>query len=111
MNTLRSILHALAAVSVAAPMVAAQRPTPPTRDPHTPGYVTATELPDGAVPSPDANGNFIVGPTHEPAPEMVVKDDVPHGTVHLFTMTSADGSTSSKKSPLTTSFLRCLPPR
>ncbi len=24
------------------------RPTPPTRDPHTPGYVTAKELPDGA---------------------------------------------------------------
>ena len=26
------------------------RPDPPTRDPHTPGYVEATELPDGAVP-------------------------------------------------------------
>src|SRR6266566_332006 len=24
------------------------RPTPPTRDPNTPGYVTAKELPDGA---------------------------------------------------------------
>ena len=24
------------------------RPAPPTRDPHTPGYVTAKELPDGA---------------------------------------------------------------
>ena len=23
------------------------RPTPPTRDPHTPGYVQAKELPDG----------------------------------------------------------------
>ena len=66
------------------------RPTPPTRDPHTPGYVTATELPDGTVPPPDANGNFIIGSTHERAPEMVVKDDVPHGAVHLFTMSSAD---------------------
>ncbi len=52
--------------------------------------MTATELPDGALPSPDQNGNFIVGPTHERAPEMVVRDDVPHGTVHVFTMSSAD---------------------
>jgi hypothetical protein len=27
-----------------------ERPIPPTRDPHTPGYVTAKELPDGSVP-------------------------------------------------------------
>jgi len=33
----------------------------PIRDPHTPGYVIATELPDGAIPSPDAYGNFIIG--------------------------------------------------
>ena len=48
------------------------RPTPPTRDPNTPGYVTAKELPDGTVPPPDVDGNFIVGPTHNPAPEMTV---------------------------------------
>jgi iron(III)-enterobactin esterase len=66
------------------------RPTPPTRDPHTPGFVTAKELPDGAVPPPDANGNFIIGPTHKPAPEMIVRDGVPQGTVHEFTMSSAD---------------------
>ncbi len=46
-----------------------RRPVPPTRDPHTPGYVKATELPDGAVPDPSKNGNFIIGPTHTPAPE------------------------------------------
>ena len=40
------------------------RPTPPTRDPNTPGYVTAKELPDGAIPPADADGNFIIGPTH-----------------------------------------------
>lgn len=68
----------------------APRPTPPTRDPRTPGYVEATELPDGAVPPADAEGNFIIGPTHTPAPEMAVRDDVPHGTVHTFTMSSAD---------------------
>ncbi len=66
------------------------RPTPPTRDPHTPGYVTATELPDGEVPSADAGGNFIIGPTHHPAPETLVQTNVPHGTVYEFTMSSAD---------------------
>jgi iron(III)-enterobactin esterase len=90
MTIIRSATGAIAALFISASLAAAQRPTPPTRDPHTPGYVTATELPDGAVPSPDANGNFIIGPTHERAPEMVVRDDVPHGAVHQFTMSSAD---------------------
>ncbi len=66
------------------------RPTPPTRDPNTPGYVTAKELPDGAVPPPDADGNFIIGPTHNPAPEMTVQDGVPQGTIYNLTMNSAD---------------------
>ena len=69
---------------------AAARPTPPTRDPHTPGYVSATELPDGAVPSPGVDGNFIIGPTHAPAAEVVARDGVPKGTVLTFTMRSAD---------------------
>jgi len=75
-----------------APPVAAHpaRPTPPTRDPHTPGYVTATELPDGASPSADADGNFIIGPTHNPAPEMSEHEGVPQGAVYEFTMSSAD---------------------
>ena len=66
------------------------RPVPPTRDPHTPGYVQAKELPDGEVPPADADGNFIIGPTHNPAPEMTVQDGVPQGTIHTFTMNSAD---------------------
>ena len=68
----------------------AARPTPPTRDPHTPGYVSATELPDGTIPSPGEYGNFIIGPTHNPAPEMIVKDGVPKGTIYNLTMSSAD---------------------
>jgi iron(III)-enterobactin esterase len=68
----------------------APRPTPPTRDPNTPGYVTAKELPDGTVPPAGADGNFIIGPTHNPAPEMVVQDGVPQGTIYNFTMSSAD---------------------
>ncbi len=52
----------------------------PTRDPHTPGYVSATELPDGTNPSPNLNGNFIIGATHNPAPESMVQANVPQGT-------------------------------
>ena len=66
------------------------RPIPPTRDPHTPGYVAATELPDGAIPPADADGNFIIGPTHNPAPESLARDGVPHGAIYEFTMSSAD---------------------
>ena len=73
-----------------APATQPARPTPPTRDPHTPGYVAATELPDGAVPSADADGNFIIGPTHSPAPEMAVQDGVPQGAICSLTMSSAD---------------------
>jgi enterochelin esterase-like enzyme len=62
----------------------------PVRDPHTPGYVTATELPDGAVPSPTADGNFIIGPTHNRAPETTAQPGVPQGKVFEFTMSSAD---------------------
>jgi enterochelin esterase-like enzyme len=66
------------------------RPTPPTRDPHAPGFVAATELPDGAVPPADTDGNFIIGPAHDRAPEMAVQTNVPQGTVYSFTMSSAD---------------------
>ena len=73
-----------------APPAPATRPAPPTRDPHTPGYVTANDLPDGTVPPRDADGNFIIGPTHNPAPEMAVQEGVPQGTTCNFTMNSAD---------------------
>ncbi len=66
------------------------RPTPPTRDPHTAGYVTAKELPDGANAPADEDGNFILGPTHTPAPETEVKEGVPQGTVYTFKMESKD---------------------
>ena len=66
------------------------RPTPPARDPLTPGYAPAKELPDGTNPADDADGNFIAGPTHNPAPEMAVREGVPQGTVIEFNMNSAD---------------------
>jgi iron(III)-enterobactin esterase len=78
---------------VATPLLAqtpTPRPTPPTRDPHTPGYVTATTLPDDTLPAPTANGNYILGPTHTPAPESVVNPGIPHGTLTDIIMSSAD---------------------
>jgi enterochelin esterase family protein len=66
------------------------RPTPPTRDPHTPGYVKAKELPDGELPSPDVDGNFIIGPTHNPSPEVDPDGKIVDGAVFEFTMNSAD---------------------
>jgi enterochelin esterase family protein len=81
---------ALAQAPPPPPAAAPPRPQPPTRDPLTPGYVTAKELPDGTVPPADADGNFVIGPTHPTAPEMTVNESVPQGTVYKFTMSSAD---------------------
>ncbi len=67
------------------------RPPTPTRDPHTAGYVKAKDLPDGTLPSPKQNGNFIVGPTHAAAPEMSgTGDTLKNGKVVEFTMESKD---------------------
>ncbi len=66
------------------------RPSAPTRDPSTPGYVEAKELPDGAIPSAKEDGNFIIGPTHNPASEMAANEGVPKGDVFEFTMESKD---------------------
>ena len=66
------------------------RPPNPLRDPNAPGFVKARELPDGAVPPANADGNFIIGPTHNRAPEFEVQDGVPKGTVYEFTMNSTD---------------------
>jgi iron(III)-enterobactin esterase len=68
-----------------------ERPAPPTRDPNTPGYVTAKELPDGSNPPANVDGNFIIGPTYAaPADEGVRGSMIPRGDVIEFTMNSAD---------------------
>ena len=108
MTTIRSILAsaftvfliiaapAASQIPPAAPAAAPQatasppRPTPPTREPNSPGYVTAKDLPDGTLPPIDVDGNFIIGPTHAPAPEAIVQDGVPQGTICNLTMSSAD---------------------
>ncbi|HEY2360077.1 MAG TPA: esterase family protein, partial [Candidatus Angelobacter sp.] len=69
------------------PVQHTERPTPPTRDPNTPGYVTAKALPDGTNPPADADGNFIIGPGYVALPEI---PDAPKGTVIEFTMSSTD---------------------
>ena len=63
---------------------------PPTRDPHTPGYVAANNLPDGALPPANADGNFVPGPTHAPAPEVTAQPGIPQGKVFEFDMNSTD---------------------
>jgi len=79
--------------TLAPPAAAARppaRPTPPVRDPNSPGYVKATELPDGALPPSTADGNFIIGATHNRAADFEPQDAVPKGTLSEFTMSSTD---------------------
>jgi len=80
----------MAAAALAQTPAAPARPGAPTRDPNAAGYVKAKELPDGAVPSPREDGNFIIGPTHNPASEMSVKEGTPQGQIFEFTMDSKD---------------------
>lgn len=74
----------------AAPAKSEARPTPPARDPQAAGYVSAKELADGTVPPADVDGNFIIGPTHNPASELAGASGVVNGKVIEFTMSSAD---------------------
>ena len=62
----------------------------PTRDPNTPGFVTAKELPDGTNAPADADGDFIIGRTHHPSPELQAQPGAPQGAVYEFTMSSSD---------------------
>ena len=66
------------------------RAAPPTRDPHAPGYVAATDLPDGANAPVGKDGNFILGPTHTPAPESTPQPSSPKGMVAEFTLSSTE---------------------
>jgi enterochelin esterase-like enzyme len=67
-----------------------ERPSPPARDPHNPGYVTAKELPDGTTPPANLDGNFIIGHAREVASEMPAENSVSNGTVIEFEMKSSD---------------------
>ena len=39
-----------------------------------------------------AEGNFIIGPTHNPAPETIAKEGVPRGTTKSFTLSSKEST-------------------
>jgi len=93
------LLFSIAVLSLATAMAQAPpaqatkrppRPPAPTRDARTPGYPAAKEIPDGTVPPINADGNFILGPTHPPAAEVAASEVVPQGTVFNFTMESKD---------------------
>src|SRR5690349_21221342 len=92
--TLFCTATALAQPAATAPAAAGRaggRPPSPVRDPLAPGYVKATELPDGVVPPMEADGNFIIGPTHAPAPEMSpIQDASLKGDIYKFTMSSTE---------------------
>ncbi len=82
---------ALALLVLTFPVARPQTPgaaTPSVRDPHTPGYVPALDLSDGSLPPTGQDGNFILGPTHTPAPESIAKPGVLQGLVSEFVMNS-----------------------
>jgi len=87
-----SVMGSAGVAMAQTPAAPLKDPMPPTpvRDPNAPGFVKAAELPDGAVPPAKVDGNFIIGPTHNRAPEFDVQENVPHGTLYEFTMSSAD---------------------
>src|SRR5690606_12499820 len=89
-NRTCSLLVVLVVAGIVPVGVAAERAAPPVRDPRSPGYVDAIELPAGALPPIDAVGNFIIGPEPPDAPETERRDGVPPGKVTEFTMRSAD---------------------
>ncbi len=90
MSSVSPTMAADAPPAAPAPAARPARPMPPGRDPNTPGFVSAKELPDGTNPPADVDGNFIIGPTHPRSPEMTVHEGVPQGTVMNFTMNSTD---------------------
>jgi enterochelin esterase-like enzyme len=71
----------------------AGRAPAPVRDPHAVGYVEAVELKDGEAPAVEAEGNFILGPTHKAAPEMSpVAEGAAKGRVVKFVMKSEESA-------------------
>ena len=85
----RSTQPAVTSPQAGTPAQRTERPTPPARDPHSPGYVAAKELPDGAIPPANVDGNFIIGPTHS-APTDLSSNGVVNGSVIEFTMSSSE---------------------
>ena len=87
-----SIAGAQTATSPAnAPAAPPARPTPPTRAADGPGAPAFTKIDGKGANAPvDKNGDFVIGPDYSPAPELELKDGVPHGVIQQFTMDSKD---------------------
>ena len=64
-----------------------QKPAPPTREP---SLVAAHALTDGELPAANQDGDFILGPTHAPAPATLPQPGVPRGSVSDFVLNSTD---------------------
>ena len=70
----------------------AQTP-PPQAAPAAPPRVPLLPTPPlTSAPTPDQDGNFVIGSPYAPAPELTVKDGVPRGTVRELTMDSKDST-------------------
>lgn len=87
-KTAHAPAHRIPPIHAVGPRIAIHHPVP-IRNPHAPGMVAAKTLPNGAVPPPTANGNFILGPHHPAAPATLHHPNLPQGRVCSFTMTSA----------------------
>ena len=99
MHRLRTTAFALTLLA-ATTLAPAQSPAPAVRAAPPAVRPAPIELPGGVVPPVSRevplavraapNGNFILGPTHTPAPESIVNPSVPQGTLIDITMSSAD---------------------
>ena len=76
----------LAGVAALCTLVSAWNLAIAADDPKSPSVAPAKEAEKQVL----ADGNFKIGPTYADAPELKVKDDVPKGTLHKFTMDSTD---------------------
>jgi enterochelin esterase family protein len=74
----------------AATAPAGQTPPTPGRGRGPQGPPLLPTPPVTAPPTPDKDGNFVIGLPYTPAPELTVKEGVPRGTIHEFTMDSKD---------------------
>ena len=100
--TKRTILMGMLALSSAAFSADANppapkkddRPQPPTRSFDAPGSPPFTRLDGkpGVNPPADADGDFVIGPEYQQAPEFKVVAGVPQGKVQQFTISSKDGT-------------------
>src|SRR5260221_4806246 len=83
-------LLALASSAFCADAPAPKKEGPPSRAFDAPGFPTFTRLDGkpGVNPPADADGDFLLGPEYQGAPEWKVVDGVPQGKVQQFTINS-----------------------